>query len=298
MAENTDRPQLDVMSSATPNATLPNHVRDSFHVPPQAQPQQLGAAWDYGWLLDTVVLIQVSQPDRAAWSSRLRENLQVPGVRIVRPVRSTDGRFINAGWRASHYVAGNLAARVDETVAAALRLDTALAEVPIPDIFNQGVDQQDVFAVADKAAWRDEHDTVVLDPSIPAHEMVATIVPKVRDLLRPFVEKRAMQVTHADMLATTIYAGTQPPTVTDIVGVAHPHGYTAAQTIVDALIMNATDARIIDRFSQIPELPQLLLRALLYRLYVHALHPQATSNTGTNLEWAAQTIMSRVRGTI
>ncbi len=280
---------------------LPAHVRDSFHADPKEPAKQLGAGWDYGWRIGGIVFIKVSHPDRAAWSSRTREDLQVDGVRIVRPIRSTDGRFINAGWRASAYVPGVLANRVDETVAAALRLDEALSELPIPDSFHS-VDAKDAFSVADYAAWRDEHDVVILDPAVPSQEIVGSLVPKVRDLLRPMFgadgERIMNQVTHADMFATTLYSGQQPPAVTDIVGVAHPKGYTAAQTIVDALMLNAVDTGILDRFRHIEHLDQLVLRALLYRLYIHAMHPLATANTGTNLELVCQAVVSKVRGRI
>lgn len=96
------------------------------------------------------------------------------------------------------------------------------------------------------------------------------------------------------MLGTTIYTGTQPPAVTDLVGVARPRGYTAALTIVDALALGATTFTIVDRFIHIPHLPYLLLRALMYRLYVHALHPAATTNSGTNLEWVTHTLCTRL----
>ena len=281
--------------------TLATHVRDSFHADPKEPAKQLGAAWDYGWRVGNIALIKVSHPDRAAWSSRTREELNVDGVRIVRPVRSTDGRFINAGWRASVHVPGILSGRVDETIAAALRLDEALAQLPVPDSFH-AVDPKDAFSVADYAAWRDEHDVVILDPTVPAQETAGNLVPKVRDLLRPIVaadgDKVPNQVTHADMFATTIYAGHQSPAVTDLVGVAHPKGYTAALAMVDALVMNATDTGILDRFNNVEHLDQLVLRGFLYRLYVHAMHPLATPNTGTNLELVCQAVMSKVRGRI
>jgi len=250
------------------------------------------------------VLIPVIHPDRAAWSSRLRENLKVDGVRIVAPVRTTDGRFINAGWRASVFVPGELGWRGDETIAAALRLDKALAQITIPDSFHL-IDRKDIFSVADHAAWREEHDLVVLDPKDPTHETVAEWMPQIRNLMQPLVDasNNALpnQVTHADMFATTVYAGDRMPAVTDVVGVAHPYGYTAALALVDALLMNVVDVSVIERFRHVVALEQLILRGLLYRLYVHALHPDASSNSGTNLGLACHAIMaymSQRHGTI
>lgn len=285
-------------------AVLPDHVRDSFRVDAASSAKRLGAPWDYGWLVKNIVLIPVIHPDRAAWSSRLRENLKVDGVRIVAPVRTTDGRFINAGWRASVFVPGELGWRGDETIAAALRLDKALAQITIPDSFHL-IDRKDIFSVADHAAWREEHDLVVLDPKDPTHETVAEWMPQIRNLMQPLVDasNNALpnQVTHADMFATTVYAGDRMPAVTDVVGVSHPYGYTAALALVDALLMNVVDVSVIERFRHVAALEQLILRGLLYRLYVHALHPDASSNSGTNLGLVCHAIMaymSQRHGTI
>ncbi|WP_034650187.1 TIGR02569 family protein [Corynebacterium vitaeruminis] len=274
---------------------LPDHVRDAFHASDN-EAKQLGIAWDYGWRVGPMVFSQVAHHDRCAWSARVRETLKPEGLRVVRPVRSADGRFTNAGWRVNSYVAGIVTKRVDETVAAALRLDEALAEVEIPDSFYE-VDESDLFSIADHWAWSDNpYERVEFDRSIPAQETSAELLEKISRLLKPI--DAPVQVTHADMFGTTIYAGTQAPTVTDLVGVAHPFGYTAALTIVDALTMEATDEAIIDRFSHIPHIDQLLLRALAYRVCVHALHPEATANTGTNLNWVAGAVMSRVSVTL
>ncbi|MGZ7496017.1 TIGR02569 family protein [Corynebacterium sp. ZY180755] len=274
---------------------LPDHVRDAFHAG-EFEAQQLGLAWDYGWRVGEQVFAQVAHPDRSAWSSRVRENLHADGVRIVRPIRSTDGRFINAGWRASHYVAGNLARRVDETVAAALRLDEALQHVEIPDSFYE-IDSADIYSIADHCAWAKKPiEQLEFNMDIPAQETAHDLIERISRLLRDIDAPR--QVVHADMFATTIYAGNQAPTVTDLVGVAHPKGYTAALAIIDTLIAGVSDESIIDRFRHVDNIDQLLLRALAYRVFVHALHPQATANTGTDLGWVTGVVMSKVSVTL
>ncbi|MCZ9309210.1 TIGR02569 family protein [Corynebacterium uberis] len=250
---------------------LPEQVADIFHAdgaPGSAVP--LGAAWDYGWRRGGIVLSRALGP-HTAWSARVREGLSPRGVSVARPVRATDGRYVAGGWKATVFAPGEPAARVDETAAAALRLADALAEVSErPD---QG--SSDVFSLADQAAWSatltqvDQNLEDGLD----------------RDLIAVLRQARTavsgpVQVGHADMLATTIYAGDAAPVVTDLVGVVHPHGYTAAQVIADGLLARAVDPGILDRFSFVPDCLQLVIRALLYRVYVHALldsaHPKAT----------------------
>lgn len=71
-----------------------------------ARSVQLGAGWEDGWRFGEVVLSLVADHARAAWSAKVRETLFVDGLRLARPVRSTDGRFVVSGWRADTYVAG------------------------------------------------------------------------------------------------------------------------------------------------------------------------------------------------
>ncbi|EUA37447.1 hypothetical protein I549_1888 [Mycobacterium avium subsp. avium 2285 (R)] len=70
------------------------------------KPVYLGASWEGGWRCGEVVLSLVADNARAAWSARVRETLFVDGVRLARPVRSTDGRYVVSGWRADTFVAG------------------------------------------------------------------------------------------------------------------------------------------------------------------------------------------------
>ena len=83
------------------------------------QPTPLGAGWEGGWRCGEVVLSMVADHARAAWSAKVRETLFVDGVRLARPVRSTDGRFVVSGWRADTFVAGTPEPRYDEVVSAA-----------------------------------------------------------------------------------------------------------------------------------------------------------------------------------
>lgn len=286
------RPQLhahQIHYTPLPYSALPSRVRDAFHSSDEPA-QALPAAWDYGWRVGNLVFAQVANYERSVSSARIRQDLQVEGLRIARPVRAADGRFTSSGWRASQYVPGQVLARVDETVAAALRLDEAFREVDIPDSFKD-IDFNDVFSVSDHLAWsRQPQTALAFDTEIAAQDTAQQLL----EMLSPyFAEVNApMQVCHADMFATTIYAGNQAPTVTDFVGVARPYGYSAALAIVDALIAEATELSIVQRYDHIPEFSQLIVRALAYRILVHGLHPESRSNIGSNLEWVVRGILS------
>lgn len=293
-------PSLNSSSAQPPAETLevPQYVRDAFRAP-DGEPVPLSLAWDYGVRVGTLAFAKVAHPTRAAWSAKIREKLRAQDVRIIRPVRATDGRFINAGWRCSTFVDGELGRRVDETIAAALRLDDALQEVEKPKSLGD-YDATDPFFVADWCSgridaaqagelqrWlRAQH--VILDPSVPRQRLALDLTRRLLKMWQPI--DAPQQVTHADMFGTTIFSGTNMPAVTDIVCTLRPHGYTAALTAVDALVMECVDEAVIGRFSHVEHWKQLLIRAALYRVMVHALVAHSTPTSGTNLEWLVSVI--------
>ena len=161
-------PSLTV-GTLTGMSVIPEHVRVAFQVV-EGTPIPLSAAWDRGYRVGQLALSEVADSEVAAWSAKVRESLQPEGLRIARPVRTTDGRYLMAGWRASHYVDGAVAKRVDETVGAALRLADALASVEVPNFAVAHVTKQaspkDNFVLADRAAWS-EDPTLMLNTTVP-----------------------------------------------------------------------------------------------------------------------------------
>ena len=120
-------------------------------------PVPLGPSWEGGWRCGEVVLSMVADHARAAWSAKVRETLFADGIRLARPVRSTDGRYVVAGWRADTFVAGTPEPRHDEVVSAAVRLHEATAKLERPRFLTQPPvapwSDVDVFIAADRAAW-------------------------------------------------------------------------------------------------------------------------------------------------
>lgn len=264
----------------TENPQLPDFVQSGFHVEP-GTPEPAGPAWDHGWRVGTVVFSRALSADAAAWSAKTREKLRVDGLRIARPIRATDGRYVVSGWRASNHIDGQLARRVDEAVHAALRLDDAMSGLEIPGFARENA--EDPFTRADRAVRSGD----------PGGSGLAE-----RLMTRMTAIDAPTQVCHGDLLATLLFSGHQAPAVTDLVAVAHPHGYTAALTMVDGLLAGAVDSGVIDRFDHLPGLEQLLLRALCYRVLVHELHDEAASNMTADLERVAEVLMSRGSATM
>lgn len=248
---------------------VPAHVVNAFQGEPGV-PEPAGHAWDHGWRIGTVVYSRAGGV-AAGWSAKLRGTLQVEGARLARPVRATDGRFLVAGWKASTWIDGDLSRRVDETVLLALRLADALVGQPAPP----ELDPADPFALADLRTWEED-------------------APEYREI------GGDTQIGHADLLACTLYHGTQAPAVTDLVPFAapRPRAYTAALVMVDGLIAGAVDDGVIDRFRHLPDIDQLLLRAVSYRRHVNDLHPDSSSHARSHIRRVEDLLMSKVADTI
>lgn len=220
---------VDSVGAVDGRGGIPDHVLAAFQLEGDT-PAATGPAWGNGARFGRVVVSRAVPT--AAWSAKVRERLSVPGLRVSRPVRATDGRFVVGGFAASDFAEGEVSSRVDEVIAAALAFDEALAGVPAPS-----VDRTDRWAEADRAAWR-------------GAEMPAAARP-----------------AHADFFYSCLFSGTLPPLLTDIAPTAEPRpaGYTAALALVDGLLAHAVDERVVARWAHIPDLPELAGRALDYR---------------------------------
>ena len=242
--------------------TIPGHVLTSFQAD-DSHPSPLGPEWGNGTRFGRMVIAEA--PAHATWSSKLREKVTVPGVRVVRPVRTTDGRFTVAGYRASDFVEGEPGHRVDEAIAAALRFDGAVAYFPAP-----ALDRDDAWARADRAVWAAHPEYV-----------------------------KGGQLSHADFFGCCIFDGSLPPALTDIVPAEgpRPHGYSAALTLIDGLLADAVDDAVLNRWSHIPDLLFLCERALEYRTSL-AMTFGAEANVSSNIDRVGSLLMSHRGATL
>ena len=247
-------------------------------------PVALGLGWEGGWRCGEVVLSMVADHARAAWSAKVRETLFVDGVRLARPVRSTDGRYVVAGWRADTFVAGTPEPRHDEVVSAAARLHEATAKLERPRFLTQPPvapwADVDVFIAADRAAWEERplHSLTPgarVSPGSADSQRSIDLLNQLAGLRKP--TKSPNQLVHGDLYGTVLFAGTAAPGITDITPYWRPSSWAAGVVVVDALSWGEGDDGLVERWAPLPEWPQMLLRALMFRLAVHALHPRSTA---------------------
>lgn len=261
----------------------PDHVLSAFGLA-GVKPVYLGASWEGGWRCGEVVLSLVADNARAAWSARVRETLFVDGVRLARPVRSTDGRYVVSGWRADTFVAGTPEPRHDEVVSAAVRLHEATGKLERPRFLTQGPaapwGDVDIFIAADRAAWEDRPLASVppsarVAPATADAERSVELLNQLATLRKP--TKSPNQLVHGDLYGTVLFVGTAAPGITDITPYWRPASWAAGVVVIDALSWGEADDGLIERWNALPEWPQMLLRALMFRLAVHALHPRSTA---------------------
>lgn len=261
----------------------PDHVLSAFGLG-GVKPVYLGASWEGGFRCGEVVLSLVADNARASWSARVRETLFVDGVRLARPVRSTDGRYVVSGWRADTFVAGTPEPRHDEVVSAAVRLHEATGKLDRPRFLTQGPaapwGDVDIFIAADRAAWEERPLASVppgarVAPPLADAERSVELIHQLATLRKP--TKSPNQLVHGDLYGTVLFVGTAAPGITDITPYWRPASWAAGVVVIDALSWGEADDGLIERWNALPEWPQMLLRALMFRLAVHALHPRSTA---------------------
>ncbi|MBB6373639.1 uncharacterized protein (TIGR02569 family) [Pseudonocardia eucalypti] len=260
---------------------LPSHVRTAFGVRERdCRPIAFGGL--DCWRCGDVVIRPVFDHAQTAWSSRVLDTLEVDGLRIARPVRASDGRWVVAGWSACQYVSGSPEGRYEELVAASLRLHAATASVRRPRLLD---DRENLTGRADAAAWGER--TINLDQATGG-QLFDELAGMRRQLRLP------AQVVHADLFGTVLFDGDAPPAVLDLVPFWRPVEWAAAVIVVDALAWGGADPGLVGAWSHLDGWPQVLLRALLFRLALHAQHPGATAESLRGLELAAEVIASRL----
>ena len=97
-------------------------------------------------------------------------------------------------------------------------------------------------------------------------------------------------MVHGDLFGNVLFDGTAAPGIVDFTAFHRPPEWAAAVVVVDALAWGGADEGLAKRWSHLPEWPQALLHALLYRLAVHALHPHSTEQSMRGLEKAARQV--------
>ncbi|SHK91089.1 TIGR02569 family protein [Pseudonocardia thermophila] len=266
---------------ATAQSGLPPHVRTAFGVN-EIEPRPVEWAGRRAWHCGDILIRAVADNAVAAWSAGVLDTLEVPGVRIAKPVRSSDGRWVIAGWAASRFVPGTLEPRYDEVVAVAEKLHAVMADLPRPRLLEN---RDDLVTRSAAAAFGELRVTVDRSHGGALFDHLAAY-------RRPVHAEP--QVVHPELFGAVLFDGDAPPAIVDLVPCWRPPAWAAAVIVVDALAWGGADEGLIHRWAHLPEWPQMLLRAVLHRIVLHAQHPDGGPRTLAGLERAAGLVSALV----
>jgi uncharacterized protein (TIGR02569 family) len=241
-------------------------------------------AADGAWRCGEVVLKPSTDAVAASWLAGVLEHLRVEGIRIARPLRSSDGRWVVGGWTAQRLVAGRPAPRYREIVAAGDALHASLAALPRPRFL---ADRTDLYAWADALSWGEADDADRLGDGHGAR-LFAELAGARREV------SAAGQLVHGDLFGNVLFAGAAPPAVVDIVPFWRPPGWATAVVVVDAVTWGDAGPELLDDWSGLPEWEELLRRALLFRLAVSLAHPRTTPGSLVAILTTAELIRPRL----
>lgn len=180
-------------------------------------------------------------------------------VRVPEPVRpgcSAEGHWSVDGWGAHVLVVGRDAAvdrELDVIRAAGAAFHANLAGLPRPGFLD---DRDDPWAYGDRLAWE--------DAAPEGGAELVDLVERLRAQTRPV--SLPEQPIHGDLLPNVLVSDGLPPAVIDWPVYHRPAAWADAIAITDAATFRGTPVEAMDAWGSGPDWPQLLIRALLYRL--------------------------------
>jgi uncharacterized protein (TIGR02569 family) len=223
----------------------PEHVLAAYGV---ADPVPLTGGTGSSWRAGELVVKPLDKSEEElAWQAETLGALRPERFRIALPLPNAVD-----GWCASRFVEGrHEPRRWAEIVEVARQLEVVLEGVPRPRFLDRRTDN---WAVGDRVAW---------DEPVPAEIAGTKHLDRLLSALRPVLTPP--QIVHGDPTGNVLFAPALPPAVIDFAPCFRPRGFGAAVVVADALSWEGADASLLDAVD-VPELPQLLLRALVYRI--------------------------------
>ena len=239
---------------------IPGGVLAAFGLPVDVPVRPVGRAI----IAEHLVLKPVDDESEANWVAETLAALRPDGVRVARPVRSSDGRWVVDGWTASERVAGRNAPRWHDVLSAGVAFHRVVAHLDRPAFLDQ---RTHLWARADRLAWGEEE-----------VEQRAPLVDELLSRLRPV--EQAPQVVHGDLGGNVLFASGLDPAVIDFSPYWRPSGWALAVVVVDAVVWGRAGFDLVDALPP-DERDQLLARATLFRLF-------CGEAAGPHERWVAQ----------
>ncbi|MEV0056222.1 TIGR02569 family protein [Saccharopolyspora shandongensis] len=221
---------------------------------PVLLPGGKGGTWCAGQLVVKPVEFLAETLWRAEVLHELPNSVE---FRVARPARTADGAWVADGWEASLLIPGEPdVSRQDEVLRAGIAFHAAIVDLPRPAFLDQ---RDDPWSYGDRVAWEE----------LPVQASSVAM-----GLLQPLVDARRpvdliSQVVHGDLPGNVLFADGLPPAVIDWPVYWRPASWASAIAVADALCWYDAQPDLVARWSHLPRLGQMLVRALIYRIVTH-----------------------------
>jgi len=201
---------------------------------------------------------QCDDIEQAQWLAGVLEAVEEQGFRIARPVRANTGCFVVNGWCATRWLDGTTTmegeGRWYEAIEACRAFHRALRAVPHSPLLQRANNPYDQ---ADAAVWAEWPQNLRIGPAAE----------RLRHRLRPIM--LPSQLVHGDPSeGNLLFAPGKPPGIIDVAPYWHPADYGVAVLIADGIAWSHAPLGLLANVADRPEMDQLLIRAVLFRLYV------------------------------
>ena len=188
--------------------------------------------------------------EAGVWNAELFSNVKEKGFRVAKPIKAHDGSWIVNGWIAEEFLKGSHATKDDLPVVinAITQFHKALIGITLPDYRRK---ELTIWDRADQMAWGEIPKDI--DPQL--YKLAIEL-----DVLRKPVAV-SNQLIHGDLnLNNILIADNVPPAIIDLAPYWRPAEFALA-VMAYWVGPYEGDIRILDKFKQVEEFDQMLIRA-------------------------------------
>jgi uncharacterized protein (TIGR02569 family) len=217
------------------------------------------------WRAGHAVLKPCDEPVEWLWIAHHMRDVKQDGFRLPLPLQARNGEWVVDGWCAqtaldgAHPAEGGWA----DVLQAGDRLHQALSHIQRPNFLDR---RQHPWALGDRVAWEEK---AVTFESLPLRKVI--------ELRQPLT--LVSQLIHGDLTENVLFTKGQPPAIIDFSPYWRPVGFASAIVVADAVCWRKADPeKLLSYVADIKYFPQLLIRALIFRMVTTLAFSQGKSD--------------------
>ncbi|HYG76320.1 MAG TPA: hypothetical protein VEK08_15045 [Planctomycetota bacterium] len=215
------------------------------------------------------------------------EVLKEDGFRIARPQRSHGRKFVVAGWCASSWVEGSasIVGRWCDAIDACRAFHRATTHISVPHAILQS---NNPYRLCDRAAWMEQQCGEENDLGAGGASLLA---------LRKPLNLPAQLIQGDPSEGNILFTENAPPAIIDIAPYQRPAEYSIAMLLADGVAWSGAPIDLVRKELKRRHFDQLLVRAILFRLYVARLIQRSAAGVERRLA-AYAPVIEEVRAAV